>query len=190
MDDMGIPFDRQKNEALRGLSRAASLEAILGDRSGELAPAQKAEITRRKNDDYVSRVARMTPGDLLPGAAELLRELWRRGVPTAVASSSRNAAAVLERLEIRPLLDVLVDGNDVPDSKPNPRVFLVAAERLGVPPERCVVVEDAASGVEAALAAGMRVVGLGPEERVGCAHLVRSSLAAVSADDLLGLPGV
>lgn len=190
MDEMGIPFDRQKNEALRGRSRTESLEIILGDRSGEVTPEQKAELARRKNDDYVSRVARITPADLLPGAGELLRELRRRGVSVAVASSSRNAGAVLERLEIRPLLDVLVDGNDVAESKPDPRVFLAAAERLGVPPERCVVVEDAASGVEAALAAGMRVIGLGPVERVGRAHRVRPALAAVSADELLDLPMV
>jgi kojibiose phosphorylase len=189
MDEMRIPFDRQKNEALRGLSREESLETILGDRAGEFTPEQKAEITRRKNDNYVSRVGKMTPADLLPGAVELLKELRRRGVPVAVASSSRNAEAVLERLGIRSQLDALVDGNDVPDSKPNPRVFLVAAKRLGVPPERCVVVEDAASGVEAALMAGMRVVGLGPKERVGRAHRVEPALSAVSADELLEVSG-
>jgi kojibiose phosphorylase len=190
MDEMRIPFDRQKNEALRGLSREESLETILGDRAGEFTPEQKAEITRRKNDNYVSRVDKMTPADLLPGAAELLGELRGRSVPVAVASSSRNAEAVLDRLGIRSQLDTLVDGNDVPDSKPNPRVFLVAAERLGVPPERCVVVEDAGSGVEAALAAGMRVVGLGPKERVGRAHRVEPALTAVGADELLSLAGV
>jgi kojibiose phosphorylase len=137
----------------------------------------------------MSRVVGMTLADLLPGAGELLRELRRRGVPIAVASSSRNAEAVLERLAIRPLLDVLVDGNDVAESKPDPRVFLVAAERLGVAPQRCVVVEDAASGVEAALAAGMRVIGLGPVERVGRAHRVEAALADLDADGLLDLPG-
>ncbi len=189
MDELEIPFNRQENEALRGLSRAESLETILGDRSAEFSPEQKAEFTRRKNDDYMSRVARMTPTDLMPGAGELLRELRRRGVPIAVASSSRNAEAVLDRLAIRPLLDVLVDGNSVAESKPDPRVFLVAAERLGVAPERCVVVEDAASGVEAGLAAGMRVIGLGPAERVGRAHRVEAALADLGADELLNWPG-
>lgn len=187
MDEMGIPFNRERNEALRGLSRRESLETILGERSREFTEEQKEEITRRKNDEYVSRVAKMTPGDLLPGAGELLEALRQRGVPIAVASSSKNAAAVLERLQIRPLFDVLVDGNDVPDSKPNPRVFLVAAERLGVSPGRCVVVEDAASGVEAALAASMRVVGIGPPERVGRAHRVRPTIATVGANELLEL---
>jgi beta-phosphoglucomutase len=166
MDEVGVPFDRRINEALRGLSRRESLETILGARSGEFAERQKEEIARRKNDEYLTRVVRMTPADLLPGAGELLQTLRKRGAAVAVASSSKNAEAVLDRLGIRPLLDVLVDGNDIERSKPDPEVFLRAAERLGVPPARCVVVEDAASGVAAALAAGMRVVGLGPPERV------------------------
>jgi len=105
----------------------------------------------------------------------------------AVASSSRNAEAVLDRLGIRDLLDALVDGNDVQKSKPDPEVFLEAAARLNVPPERCVVVEDAESGVGAGLAAGMKVVGLGPEERVGRAHRVKTAIVELSADELCEL---
>ncbi len=189
MDEMGIPFDRQKNEALRGLSRAESLETILGEQSGKYTEAQKSEILRRKNDNYVARVEKMSPADLLPGAGELLDELRDRQIPIAVASSSKNAEAVLARLDIRSRLDALVDGNDVPNSKPNPRVFLEAARSLNVPPENCVVVEDAASGVEAALAAGMRVIGVGPPERVGRAHVIKTSIAEVTADLLLEPPG-
>lgn len=187
MDEMGIRFDRQANEALRGLSRVESLETILGERSPEFTPEQKEEITGRKNEDYVSRVARMTPADLLPGAADLLRELRERDVAIAVASSSKNARAVLVHLGIEALLDAVVDGNDVGESKPDPRVFLEAAERLGVEPSRCVVIEDATSGVAAALAAGMRVVGIGPRQRVGRAHRVKPTIAALGADELLEL---
>lgn len=187
MDELGIPFDRQANEALRGLSRVESLETILGERSRGFTPQQKEEIAGRKNQDYVSRVARMTPADLLPGAADLLRELRERGVAVAVASSSKNAQAVLVRLGIEALFDAVVDGNDVEESKPDPRVFLEAAERLGVEPSRCVVVEDATSGVAAALAAGMRVVGIGPPQRVGRAHRVKPTIAVLGADELLEL---
>jgi kojibiose phosphorylase len=185
-DELGLPFDRQTNEALRGLSRMESLTKVLGGRAAEFTDEQKQEIARRKNEDYLRRVSKMTPADLLPGAGELLAALRKRGVRVAVASSSKNAGAVVDRLGIRLLLDVLVDGNDVDRSKPDPRVFLAAAERLGLPPARCVVVEDAASGVEAALAAGMRVVGIGPPERVGKAQRVEPSIAAVSADELVG----
>jgi kojibiose phosphorylase len=152
--ELGIPFDRQANEALRGLSRRESLAKALGERAAQFTDEEKKEIARRKNEDYLGRVARMTPADLLPGAADLLRGLRARGVAVAVASSSRNAKAVIDRLGIRPLLDLLVDGNNIERSKPDPQVFLTAAQRLGVPAARCVVVEDAASGIEAALAAG------------------------------------
>ena len=181
-DELGLPFDRQANEALRGLNREESLVRVLGARAGDFTDEQQHEIAERKNADYCRRVARMTPADLFPGARELLEQLRARGVGIAVASSSRNARAVVDRLQIRPLLDVLVDGNDAPRSKPDPQVFLLAAERLGVPAARCVVVEDAASGIEAALAAGMKVVGLGPPARVGRAHHIVDAVADLTAD--------
>ncbi len=187
MDQLGIPFDRQVNESLRGLSRPESLEVILGSRSADFSDAWKQDILRRKNENYIERVRRMTPADLLPGVENLLRALRERGVGVAVASSSRNTGLVLERLGIRPLLDVVVDGNDVPKSKPDPGVFLEAARRLALPPARCVVIEDAAAGVEGAQRAGMRVVGVGPAERVGKADLVRKRVAEVGIEDLLGL---
>ena len=188
-DELGLPFDRQANEVLRGLSREESLVRVLGARAGYFTDEQKREIAERKNADYCRRVARMTPADLFPGARELLEELRARGVAVAVASSSRNARAVVDRLQIRPLLDALVDGNDAPRSKPDPQVFLLAAEHLGVPPARCVVVEDAASGVEAALAAGMKVIGLGPPARVGRAHRVTGTIADILAHAFEALLG-
>lgn len=181
-DDLGLPFDRAANEALRGLSRDNSLSRLLGARAAEFSAAQKAEITRRKNDEYLRRVARMTPADLLPGARALLVSLRAVGLRLAVASSSRNARTVLARLEIEPLLDVVVDGNDAERSKPDPQVFLLAAARLGVSVARSVVVEDAASGVQAALAAGMRVVGIGPPERVGAATVTFDTIGDVPTD--------
>ncbi len=182
-----IPFDRTANEALRGLSRPDSLAHFLGPHAERFTPAERDEIMARKNAAYLERVARLGPQDLLPGAGELLESLHQAGVQTAVASSSRNARHVLARLGIERLVDVIVDGNDVPASKPDPRVFLTAAERLDVPAKRCVVVEDAESGVAGALAAGMRVVGLGPYERVGAADVVVASLVELAAADLLNL---
>ncbi len=189
MDQLGVPFDRQANEALRGLSRPESLEVILGPRAAEFSEQWKQDVLRRKNENYVERVRRMTPADLLPGVERLLRALRGREVGIAVASSSRNTDLVLQRLGIGALLDVVVDGNDVPRSKPDPAVFLEAARRLGLSPPACVVVEDAESGVAAARAAGMRVVGVGPANRVGQADLVRPAVAEVSIEDLLALLG-
>ncbi|MFH1747704.1 MAG: beta-phosphoglucomutase [Planctomycetota bacterium] len=185
--ELDIPFDRTANEALRGLSRPDSLKLFLGARITRFSDTRQIEIMVRKNRCYLERVEHMSPANLLPGARELLATLNARQIPLAVASSSKNALVVLERLEIQNLLDAVVDGNDVPQSKPDPRVFLTAAERLSVPPQRCIVVEDAASGVAGALAGGMKVIGIGPPERVGQAHLVVQTLGELDADRLLAV---
>lgn len=185
-DVLGVEFDRAANEALRGLSREESLKRFLGQRFDEFSGPRRQEIMRLKNDDYLSRVEQMTPGDLLPGISDLLPELRRRGARLAIASSSRNARRVIERLEVGRWFEVVVDGNDAPRSKPDPQLFLLAAERLGARPSECVVVEDAGSGIDAALAAGMRVVGVGPRERVGRAHCHVPTTAELGAVLLLG----
>ncbi|TWT42069.1 Beta-phosphoglucomutase [Phycisphaerae bacterium RAS1] len=170
-DTLGIPFDRARNEALRGISRMESLRIVLDSHWEAFTPAQRQALTEHKNDSYVQKVAGLTPRDLFPGVERLLRELRAAGAAVAVASSSRNAAAVIERLGIAPLLDAVVDANLAPRSKPDPQVFLVAAEQVCVAPVCCVVVEDAESGVAAGLAAGMKVAGVGPVERVGRANV-------------------
>lgn len=186
-DELGLSFDRQINDAMRGLSRPESLAILLRDQSDRFRPEEKARLAERKNAEYLRLLAQMTPGDLYPGTLELLRGLRARAVRVAVASSSRNASRVVERLGIGAFLDVIVDANTVPRSKPDPQVFLAAAERLAVPPRRCIVVEDAEAGVAAALAAGMRVVGIGPAERVGRAHLRVGAVAELDADRLVEL---
>lgn len=188
-DELGVPFDRQANDALRGVSRMQSLELMLGEHSPRFTTAEKEEIARRKNEEYVRLVGLMTPEDLLPGARELLEALQAAGLATAVASSSKNGQRVIDQLEIRPLLDAVVDGNDAPRSKPDPQVFLAAAERVGCEATRCVVVEDAEAGVEAAINAGMHVLGIGPQSRVGRAAKVVSGVDELSVDDFRALLG-
>lgn len=183
-DQLSISFDRHANEALRGLSREESLTRVLGHRCEDYSKAEQADIARRKNDLYLTFVEQMTAADLLPGAADLLSAARAAGFRLAVASSSRNAHLVLERLGIKPLFNAIVDGVAAPRSKPDPLVFVTAAEQIQLPPRHCVVVEDASSGVAAARAAGMRVIGLGPTERVGAADLVRKSLAEVRLTDV------
>ncbi|MBL8880031.1 MAG: beta-phosphoglucomutase [Phycisphaerales bacterium] len=179
-DDLGFDWSRPANEALRGLGRMESLRVFLGDRWGLFTDEQRADLAAAKNQRYLDRVEKMTWDDLLPGAPELLMRLRAARVPTAVASSSKNARVVISRLGISNLLDVIVDGLDAPRSKPDPQTFLLAADRLRVAPRDCVVIEDAESGVQAALAAGMRVIGIGPAERVGRAHIVVSDLARLA----------
>ncbi|HEY9603900.1 MAG TPA: beta-phosphoglucomutase [Allocoleopsis sp.] len=181
-DEEGIPFNRQANEAMRGLSRRDSLLHLLGGRPR--TEEQIQEMMDRKNRYYLESIEDISRDDLLPGALELLDELRAAGIKVAIGSASKNAKEVIERLGIADRVDSISDGYSVTRSKPAPDLFLHAAAQIGLAPEHCVVVEDAASGVEAALAAGMRAVGLGPVERVGAAHVVLPSLEGVNWDTL------
>jgi kojibiose phosphorylase len=141
-------------------------------------------MMERKNRYYVDFIQTVTPKDLLPGAIALLDELKQVGIKIALGSASKNARTVIEKLGISDRFDVIADGYSVTQPKPAPDLFLYAAEHLGLEPEQCVVVEDAGAGIEAALAAGMWAVGLGPAERVGAAHVVLPSLAGVHWTEL------
>lgn len=186
-DELKLPFNRTLNEQLRGLGRMESLAIVLGSQAERFSADERLELADRKNRFYLASVAQMTPDDLLPGIEVLLGELRGRGVPLAVASSSRNAAAVIERLGVADCFDAVVDGMAATRSKPDPEVFLLAAQRLGSPPQRCVVIEDAESGVTAARAAGMKVVGIGPVTRVGHADVVLRDTSCLRADIILSL---
>jgi kojibiose phosphorylase len=186
-DEEGLPFDRAANEALRGVSRRESLLLILKGRPVEEEKLQA--MMARKNAYYQEMLGQISPTDLLPGVAELLDELDAAAVPYAVASASRNATDVLNRLGIAHRLAVVADGNSVSRQKPAPDLFRYAAARLNIPPGQCLVVEDAAAGIEAALAANMPVLALGPAERfseggLGGHFAHRDSLDGVRLADL------
>jgi kojibiose phosphorylase len=155
---------------------------IVGDRS--FSEAQIQEMMERKNRYYQELLSEIGPEYLLSGAGELLDELRKAGIKIAIGSGSKNARTVLERLGITDRLDAISDGDSVQRSKPAPDLLLHAASQLGLEPTQCVVVEDAAAGIEAALAAGMLTVGIGPPERVGAAHVVLPSLEGVTWADL------
>jgi kojibiose phosphorylase len=182
-DEEGLPFNRTDNEALRGVSRRESLNLLLKD----VTIPEETALTwmERKNAYYLDMINQMTPADALPGAIDLLKALRQAGLKIAIASASKNAALVIERLGIKALIDVLCDGNSVDRPKPAPDLFLFAAQQLGIPAEECVVVEDAAAGIIAAKAGGMCSIGLGPVDRVGEADLVLPDLAGASLQDLL-----
>ncbi len=162
-DEEGLPFTRADNEQLRGVSRRESLRRLLKGR--ELPEPRMQELMARKNGYYRASLEQVTPDDLLPGVTRLLDALDRANIRYAVASASRNAPDVVERLGIAGRLAALVDGSSVTRQKPAPDLFRCAAARLGVAPAECLVVEDAAAGIEAALAAGMPALALGPQER-------------------------
>jgi beta-phosphoglucomutase len=151
----------------------------------EYSEEQILEMMERKNRYYLEFIRDITPHDLLPGARELLEEIRAAGLKSALGSASKNAAEVIERLGIADLLDAVADGHSVRVQKPAPDLFLYAAVQLGLPPSKCVVVEDAAAGIEAALAGGFRSIGIGPYERVAKADLVLPDLDGVHLSDLL-----
>ena len=182
-NEYGIPFSRQDNEALRGVSRRESLTRLLAGRP--VTETQAEEMMALKNAYYLELVNQMTPADLLPGAKEILEELQTLEIKKAIVSASKNANLVISRIGIGPLVDCVIDGNVPARSKPFPDLFLLAAKALSVEPPSCLVVEDAAAGIEAAHAAGMRALGLGPQERVGMAELVLPSLEGHTAREIL-----
>ena len=182
-EEEGIAFTRAQNETLRGLPRQRSLEILLGGRA--CSPAEFEALMTRKNEYFRVMMEQITPADLLPGVGDFLRSAAARGMRLGLASSSRNAREVTQRLGVLHLFDALEDGYSLLNPKPAPDVFLAVAERLGLAPQRCVVFEDAAAGVEAACLGGFWVVGIGPEERVGQAHRVIPGLSGFSPADFL-----
>ncbi len=182
-DEEGIPFTRADNERLRGVSRRESLLLLL---KGRHYPEQKLqEMMDRKNRYYQEFITEITPRDLLPGAKELLEAICQAGYKSALASASKNARDVVNRLSINNLFDAIADGYSVQRQKPAPDLFLYSAGELGLPADSCVVFEDAQVGIEAARAGGFHSVGLGPCERVGDAEAVFPNLVGVRLADVL-----
>jgi len=183
-DELGIYFDRDINERLKGVPRMESLEIILEKDTtpGRFTDNEKQALADKKNKDYVKLIKTIVPADILPGILGLLHELKDKKIKTAIASASRNAATIIERLEIAHLFDFIADAGAIKNQKPAPDVFLVAAENISVPPVNCVGVEDAGAGIVAVKAAGMLAIGIGKEENLKGADLVLSSTAELTLD--------
>ncbi|MDI3547437.1 MAG: beta-phosphoglucomutase [Halanaerobiales bacterium] len=182
-DEEGIPFSRKDNEQLRGVSRRRSLELLL--KGKELPEKKMQEMMDRKNGYYRELIKTITPDNLLPGVEEILEYLKEKGIKMAIASASKNARPVIKNLGIEDMFDTIADGYSVQKTKPAPDLFLHAAKEMGVEPPACAVVEDAESGIEAALAAGMLAIGIGPEERVGKAHYRYDQVADIELEKIL-----
>lgn len=179
----GIPFTQKENESLLGISRRESLLLILGQRKATEEEIQ--EMMERKNQYYISYIQKIGPEDFLPGAKQMLYTIKEEGFLLGLASASKNARTVLEKLSIQHLFHTISDGYSVKKGKPAPDLFLHTAQKLQVPPPCCAVIEDAASGVEGALSAGMLVIGIGPRERVGKAHHQYATVAQFNLQEIL-----
>jgi len=178
-------FDEETNDLLRGVPRMASLEIILARNKIELPQKEKELLAELKNLVYKDSLKTLKSSDIIPGALELIRKMKEAGAKTAICSSSRNAGEVLDQLSLRGLFEAVVTGNEVAKAKPDPEIFLLGARLLDVSPADCVVLEDAQSGVQAALAAGMRCVGLGDPKLLAGADLILESLLDCPAERAL-----
>lgn len=179
-DKLGVPFDQQVNHRLRGVSRMASLEIVLEGYNEPLLDEEKEELAEEKNELYCRLLRTMTPADLSDEVRDTLLELRKLGVRLAVGSSSKNAGLILERIGLAGFFDGVSDGNNITNTKPDPEVFLKAAEYVQTPPEQCWVVEDAESGVQAARRAGMRALAYGPAAERGLGDCNLSSFAEIA----------
>ena len=179
---LGVPFDRAKNDRCRGISRMASLDIVLEDAPTAYTQAERESFAAEKNETYRAMLASLTPADTLEGVLPTLAELRRRGYRLALASVSKNAPLILERTGLDRYLDAVADGNCITRSKPDPEVFLRAAEKLGMACESCAAMDDALAGIEAGRAAGMLTIGFGDsaKNKAGDLNLERF-------DELLGL---
>ncbi len=184
--ELGIDFTEKDNERLKGVSRMRSLEIILEIGNRQMSESEKERLATRKNAWFVEYIQNVKPDEIFPGVKEMIQTCKAAGFRVALASSSKNARTVLRNLKVEDLFEGFVDGNMITHSKPNPEIFLKAAAQLGVEPQHCVVFEDAEAGVEAALAAGMKCVGVGSPENVGKANQIVKNTADFKLADLAG----
>jgi beta-phosphoglucomutase len=183
-DELGIKFTERDNERLKGVSRMTSLDIILDLGKKSFNNDRKELFAAMKNRWYNDYINIMTPAELLPGTMEFINELKEAGIPIAIGSASKNTPLILERLGIKNLFNAVADGNNVKKAKPDPEVFLKAAEMLNVEPGRCIVFEDAVAGIQAAINAGMMCVGIGSASILKDARYVVKGLSEMSIEKL------
>ena len=161
-DEMGIYFDEEINNRLRGVSRMESLEIILENYHGEpLSDEKKVELATKKNDIYRKLLETMTRADVSDEVRNTLDSLHQKGIKVALGSSSKNAKFILEKVELLDAFDAISDGTNITNSKPDPEVFVKAADFIHLKPSECAVVEDAFSGIDAAKSGNMYAVAIG-----------------------------
>jgi beta-phosphoglucomutase len=177
---LGISFTKSDNERLKGVSRVRSLEIILELGHKKVTHTDFERYLDEKNGDYLTYVEKMDQSEILPGVIDTLQYLKNKGRKLALGSASKNAKTILRRIALSDWFDAIIDGNDVTKGKPDPQVFLLAAERTHSKPEECVVFEDAAAGIKAANAAGMCSIGIGDKNVLNKADYVFWGLHEVS----------
>lgn len=187
-DKLGITFTKKENEALKGISRRASLMKILefGNQTKQYDESELLRMMEEKNNYYLSLIQAYTEKDVNPGILKFMQNLKANHIKIAVASASKSASFLIDVLGLKKYVDYIVDPAMVP-GKPNPDIFLKAAEALGLNSSDCVGIEDAQSGIEAIKAADMYAIGIGDQDILGQADIVYTSTSELSCDFILNL---
>lgn len=181
-NDIGLNITQEQNEKLKGVSREHSLQQILQWSEKSVPEEEFQMLMATKNEDYLARISGMSENDLLPGVKRVLDFLTEESVPFALGSASKNARPILKSLKIYDRFAAIVDGNDVFRAKPDSEVFLIAAEKLQVSPQDCVVFEDSVAGIEAANCAGMVSVGIGATHILEDADYIFADFTEIGLD--------
>lgn len=181
-NNLGFDFSEKQNEMLKGVSRSKSLEILLEIGKISLTQDHKEKLMFEKNQRYLSSVESLGTSEILPGIKDLILFLKSKNIWVALGSASKNAIPLLKSLELFEFFDAIVDGNDVTHAKPDPEVFLLAAEKLRVSPDNCVVVEDSQAGIQAANIAGMTSVGIGSPENLSGSDFLFATTGDLTTD--------
>ena len=186
-EELGITeFTKEDNEKQRGVSRMESLEVVLKKGSKVYTEEEKKVLAERKNDYYKEMLQSLDDSAVLEGAVDTLKMLRTKGIGIGVGSVSKNTPVILEKTGLAPYIDQVSCGLDITRSKPDPEVFLVAAKKLDMPVEECLVVEDSAAGIVAAKAAGMKSLGVGPYyQTLGAEYMARTLAERIDWDKIL-----
>jgi len=181
---LGFDFTHEQNELLKGVSRVKSLEILLNIGDVSLSQQEKQQYMHEKNEHYLSFITQMNESEMLPNMMTILKFLKEKGIAIALGSASKNAKLILDTLQITQYFDEIIDGNEVSKAKPDPEVFILAAHRLNKRPEECIIVEDAAAGIDAANAANMLCIGIGEKEILKEATYVFKSTSELTTEFL------
>jgi beta-phosphoglucomutase len=185
-NELGFDFTEEENEQLKGVSRVESLNLILKwGKKEENDEEVKLGMADKKNAWYLEYIERMTADEILPGAEAFLRDAKSKNIKIVLGSASKNSRLILERIGIIHLFDAIMDGNSTTKSKPDPEVFLMGAQAVGLDPKECIVFEDAEKGIEAALAGGFYTVGVGNADVLDEAHIVIPGFEYIEYSEVL-----
>ncbi len=183
-NELGFEFTKEQNELFKGVSRKRCLEILLDIGKVEATQEQFDRWMVEKNEDYLSYIEDMDESEILPDVVKVLEYLKDKNTPLALGSASKNAKPILEKVKLLPYFDAIVDGTDVAKAKPDPEVFLIAAQKMDTRPENCIVFEDAVAGIQAANNAGMTSIGIGDAKTLSEADYVFKDFTEISVEFL------